>query len=256
MFENPLRTRLRRGVTTYGIWVSLESPTITELAVLLGLDWVCIDMEHGHLDYAAVLGHIRTVRDSNTAAIVRVPEVQQGVIKRVLDLGAHGIILPLISSRAEYDAALSFGRYPPQGVRSIGGDRAVKWGLETADYVSHANEEVMLIPLIETRGGVENIDAILDAPGIDAIQFGPADMSASYGYPGQWEGPGVAEHVLNVRAKAAARGVASGILARSIADAQMRRDQGFRMIGLGTDTTLLIRGIREMLQALKPAEQP
>ena len=251
MFENPLRTRLRSGATTYGLWVTLESPTVTELAVLLGLDWVCIDLEHGHLDYTAVLNHIRAVRNSATAAIVRVPEVQQGIVKRVLDMGAHGLILPLIGSRAEYDTALSFGRYPPDGVRSIGGERAVQWGLETLDYVSRANQEVMLIPLIETRGGVENIDAILDAPGVDALQFGPADMSASYGYAGQWEGPGIADHIRTVREKAAARGIASGILARSIPDAVMRRDQGFRLIGLGSDTTLLIRGMRDMLDALK-----
>ncbi len=202
MFSNPLRARLQNGATTYGLWVTLESPTVTELAVLLGLDWVCIDMEHGHLDYGAVMAHLRTVRDTTTTAIVRIPEIQQGIVKRVLDMGAQGIILPLVSSRAEYDRALSFGRYPPVGIRSIGGERAVQWGLDTAGYLAAANREVMMIPLIETRGAVEQIDAILDTPGLEAIFFGPADMSSSYGYPGQWEGPGVAEHILDIRAKA------------------------------------------------------
>jgi 2-keto-3-deoxy-L-rhamnonate aldolase RhmA len=252
MFENPLRPRLQSGATTYGLWVTLESPTVTELAALLGLDWVCIDMEHGHLDFAAVQAHIRTLRGSSTAALVRVPEIQHWLIKRVLDMGAHGLILPLVSSRADLDRAIGFGRYPPDGHRSIGGERAVQWGLDMTDYVARANREIMLIPLIETRAAVENIDAILDAPGLEAIFFGPNDMSASYGYPGQWEGPGVAEHVLDVRRRAADRGIAAGILSRSTDNAKLRRDQGFNLIGLGADANLLIRAIRDALAVLKP----
>jgi 2-keto-3-deoxy-L-rhamnonate aldolase RhmA len=148
------------------------------------------------------------------------------------------------------ETAFSYGRYPPRGIRGVSGDRAVRWGLGAKAYLDSADEETLIIPLIETRGAVEDIDAILEIPGLEAIFFGPADMSASYGHLGEWEGPGVAERILEVRAKAEARGIAAGVMARSVEDSLRRRDQGFRMVGLGTEMGLLIRALRENLDTL------
>ena len=248
--KNRLRQRFQDKQTTYGLWVTVETPTITEAAVALGLDWVCIDMEHGHQDFHEVMNHLRVVRGSQTSALVRVPGIEMSFIKRALDMGAHGVIVPYSQNHAEVEKAFSFGRYPPRGVRGVCGDRAVRWGLGFQEYLQSADEETLIIPLIETRGAVEDIDAILEVPGLEAIFFGPADMSASYGFLGQWEGPGVAEHILDVRARAEAKGIAAGVLARTIGDSVMRRDQGFRMVGLGADMSLLIRAIRENLDAL------
>jgi len=251
--HNPLRRRFQAKQTCYGLWVSTESPSVTEVAVALGLDWVCVDMEHGHLDFHEVMDHIRAVRSSETAIVVRVPEIQMSAVKRVLDMGAHGVILPYAQSVEVVERGFQYGRYPPHGVRGMSGDRAVKWGLGAQDYVRFANEETLIIPLIETRGAIRDIEAILDIPGMEALFFGPADLSASYGYVGEWEGPGIAQCILDVRAKAEAKGIAAGILSRNPEDTVLRRDQGFRMIGLGTDMTLLIRAIREHLEA---AESP
>ena len=248
--RNQLRRRFRDGEQTFGLWVTVESPSITEVAVALALDWVCIDMEHGHLGFQEVIGHLRAVRGSDTAALVRVPGLEMSAIKRALDMGAHGVIVPYARSRDEVETAFSYGRFPPGGVRGVSGDRAVKWGLGADDYLRCADEETLIIPLIETREAVDEIDAILDIPGLEAIFFGPADMSASYGYLGQWEGPGVAERILEIRAKAEAKGIAAGVLSRSVEDAVRRRDQGFRMVGLGADMPLMIRAIRESLDAL------
>lgn len=251
---NPLRGRLRDKGPTYGLWVTVESPSITEVAVALGLDWVCIDMEHGHLGFADVMNHLRAVNGSDTAALVRVPGLEMSSIKRALDMGAHGVIVPYAQSHEDVEEAFRYGRYPPRGVRGVSGDRAVRWGLEFGEYLRSADEETLIIPLIETRGAVEDIDAILNVSGLEAIFFGPADMSASYGFLGEWEGPGVAEHILNVRAKADAKGISAGILARGVEDSLRRRDQGFHMVGLGADMPLLIRAIRENLDALgRPA---
>ena len=246
---NPLRRRLQANETSYGLWVSTESPSVTEAAVALGLDWVCIDMEHGHLDFHDVMEHIRAVRSSEAAAIVRVPEIQMSPIKRALDMGAHGVIFPYAQSLDDVERGFQYGRYPPRGVRGMSGDRAVKWGLGAEEYVRCANEETLIIPLIETRGAVEDIDAILDIPGLEAIFFGPADMSASYGYLGEWEGPGVGDRILDVRSKAEAKGIAAGVMSRGPEDTVIRRDQGFRMIALGTDMRLMIRAIEEQLGA-------
>lgn len=248
--RNRLRQRFRDKATTCGLWVTEETPAITEAAVTLGLDWVCIDMEHGHQDFHEVMNHLRVVRGSETSAIVRVPGIELSAIKRALDMGAHGVIVPYARSHEEVETAFNYGRYPPRGIRGVSGDRAVKWGLGSKDYLECADEETLIIPLIETQGAVEDIDAILETPGLEAIYFGPADMSASYGYLGEWEGPGVAERILDVRAKAEAKGIAAGVIARSVEDSLRRRDQGFQMVGLGTDMSLLIRAIRENLDAL------
>lgn len=248
--KNPLRRRFRDGGTAYGLWVSVESPSVTEVAVTLGLDWVCIDMEHGHQDFDDVMGHLRAVRGSETAALVRVPGLEMSSIKRALDMGAHGVIVPYVRSAEEVETAFRYGRFPPRGVRGVSGDRAVQWGVGAQEYLACADDETLIVPLIETRDAVDDIDAILATPGLEAIFFGPADMSASYGHLGAWEGPGVAERILDVRAKAAAKGIAAGLLSRSVDDSIRRRDQGFQMVGLGADMTLLIRAVRENLAAL------
>jgi 2-keto-3-deoxy-L-rhamnonate aldolase RhmA len=243
--SNPLRERLQQRETARGLWVTLESPTITEIAVTLGLDWVCVDLEHGHLDWAEAIEHIRVVRGTRTAALVRVPEIGQSPIKRALDIGADGVLLPLVRGRGDLERGMAFGRYPPHGVRGLGGERAIRWGLELQEYVRDADRETLIVPIIETREAVEAIDAILTVPGLEAIWFGPADLSSSYGHLGQWEGPGVAERILDVRARAAERGIASGILCRSLEEVTSRRAQGFQIVGLGSDTGLLIRAIRD-----------
>jgi 2-keto-3-deoxy-L-rhamnonate aldolase RhmA len=248
--RNPLRQRFREQETCYGFWVTTESPTVTEIAVALGLDWVCVDMEHGHLDFSAVMGHIRAVRGSDTGVVVRVSDIRLSDIKRPLDMGAHGVIIPYAQSLEDVERAFQYGRYPPRGVRGVSGERAVQWELGAKEYLGCADEETLIIPLIETRGAVRDIDAILDIPGLEAIFFGPADLSASHGYLGEWEGPGLAECILEVRAKAEAKGIAAGIMARSPQDSILRRDQGFRMVALGTDTGLMIRAIRENLETL------
>lgn len=256
MMKNPLRRKLKSGETTYGAWVTLESPSVTEIAVMLGVDWVVVDMEHGHLDFHDVVNHLRVLRGTGVSPLVRVQEVQQGFVKRALDLGAHGVILPMVYNQADVRRGLSFGRYPPQGVRGIGGERAVQWGLGMEEYIRCANEETLIIPLIETRQAVADIDAILAVEGLEAIFFGPADLSATSGFAGQWEGPGIAEKILDARARAAAKGIASGIVARNVAESLCRRDQQFRMVSIATDATLLIRALRENLEAVGRSAPP
>jgi len=251
MTRNKLRGRLQAGETSYGLWVTMESPALSEIAVALGLDWVCVDMEHGHLEYQDVVAHLRAVRGSDTAVVVRVPDTNISTVKRALDLGAHGVILPLVRRPEDLELGFRYGRYPPRGVRGVGGERAVAWGLGTEEYLSYADQETLIIPLIETRDAVDNIDGILAVPGLEAIFFGPADLSASQGYLGQWEGPGVAEKILSVRQKAAARGIGAGVMSTSLEDGLHRRDQGFQMIALGSDAGLLIRSVNAALLALR-----
>jgi 2-keto-3-deoxy-L-rhamnonate aldolase RhmA len=241
MPPNLLKQKLHQGVVTAGLWVTLEAPSITEMAVSLGLDWVVIDAEHGHLDFKEIVEHIRVTRHTATTALVRVQEIEQGLIKRVLDLGADGILVPQVQNAAEVEEAVRFAKYPPRGVRGVGGERATGWGMNLKDYARRADQETLVIPLIETVAAGGDIEAILAVPGVDAVFLGPADFSASAGYLGEWEGPGVAEKLLDFKDRARARGLACGVLATDGANARLRREQGFRLIALGTDAGLLIR---------------
>ena len=245
-----LREKLAAKQPVFGLWVTLESPSITEIATTMGLDWVTVDMEHGHLDWREVMEHVRAVRGTATAVFVRVPELQPSAIKRALDIGAHGVLLPLIRTRAELELGLRHGRYPTGGLRGVGGERAVKWGLAFQEYVKAADSQTLIIPLIETREAAENFDDILAVPGLELIFFGPADLSACHGHLGEWEGPGMAELILDLRARAAQRGIGSGIMSLDPADTGRRRDQGFNLIGLGSDAGMMIRSIHSAFTAL------
>lgn len=246
-FSNPLRRKLKSGGPTVGLWATLESATVTEVAAELGIDWVCIDMEHGSLGYRDVVDHLRAAKGSDLSLIVRVPTASVDTIKRALDLGAHGVLLPLIREPSELAEAFGHARYPTSGKRGLGHERALRWGMAMESYVAVANEETMVIPVIETAEASANIAGILATPGLEAIFFGPSDLSQSFGHLAVWEGPGIAEEILRMKRLADELGIASGIIGASADDIARRRQQGFGMIGLGSDVGLMIRQLRELL---------
>src|ERR1044071_6859134 len=123
-----LKRKLAAGETAYGMWVTLESPSISEMAVAIGLDWIVIDAEHGHLDWKEIAEHVRATVRSDTVALVRIAELNGGLVKRVLDIGADGVVIPWMESREQLEAAVRFARYPAEGMRGIGAERATAWG--------------------------------------------------------------------------------------------------------------------------------
>ena len=251
---NTLKQKLARNESTLGLWVTLESPTVTEIATILGFDWVVIDAEHGHLDFKDIMEHVRVTRDSGTTALVRIQELEMGVIKRVLDVGADGIMIPNIATADEARQAVQFAKYPPWGVRGVGGERATQWGMQLKEYTQVANHEIMVIPMIESVAGGRVAAEIASVRGVDAIFFGPVDFSASAGYIGQWEGPGVAQQILDAKDAILAQGVPCGMTATDLDDIKTRDQQGFRMISLGAETGMLIKAMRAGLAAkAKPA---
>ncbi|RYE41580.1 MAG: hypothetical protein EOP24_36220 [Hyphomicrobiales bacterium] len=241
-----LRTKLANNETAFGLWVTSEASAVTEVAGLLGIDWICIDMEHGYLDFRAIQGHLTAARGTDMTVLVRPPAQELEPIKRALDVGAHGVILPLVDSAEEVRAAYEHFYYPPIGRRGIGGERSVKWGLDLQTYVANANDELLFIPMIETQRAYDNLDEILSVEKIEAVFLGPGDMSASRGAVGEWEGPGVAEINLDIVRRAGERGIRSGIVARDTPDALARVQQGFGMVSLGSDIGLMIRQIKTM----------
>jgi 2-keto-3-deoxy-L-rhamnonate aldolase RhmA len=248
-----LKQKLQNGETTFGLWVTLESPTVSEMAAHIGLDWICIDTEHGGLQLQDVASHLRAIGRSSTVALVRIQGIEQGLIQGVLGLGAHGILVPRIRTAEEVEQAVSFAKYPPRGSRGMGVERSTLWGMGIG-RAREANEETLVIPLIETVDAGRNIEAIMQVPDVDGFFFGPADFSASAGFVGEWEGPGIADELLRLKQRVRARRFACGIVATDVSNGKLRIDQGFQMIGLGVDCTILMKTLVKMTDALAGRE--
>jgi 2-keto-3-deoxy-L-rhamnonate aldolase RhmA len=244
------RQKLKSDEPVYGLWSTLPSPSITEMAVASGLDWVAIDAEHGSFDWRTIEGHVRATVRSSTVLLVRVSELNISLFKRSLDIGADGVAVPFISTADQMRRAVEYVQFPPRGLRAVGGDRATGWGQCFGAHVVEANDNVLVLPNLETVEAARNIDQILEVPGVDVYFFGPADFSASAGYAGQWEGPGVAQALLGMKDRIRAAGKHCGIIATSPDDLHLRREQGFRMIGVGVDSGLLIRGLRRSMASI------
>lgn len=243
------RRRLAAGEPVHGLWITLDSASVTELAVALGLDWIVIDAEHGQLDWSQILEHLRATVRSDTVALVRIAERSTTLAKRALDLGADGIVVPMMETAEQVEEAIRDCRYPPEGRRGIGGERATAWGQAIVEHTAEANDHVLVVPLIESVRAVGQAAAMASVAGTELFFFGPADFSATAGHRGQWEGPGVAAQILEMKDVLRRAGKACGVLARTPEDLALRRSQGFQMLSLGSDAGLFLRAAHEMLQA-------
>lgn len=245
-----LRQKLAADETVYGLWVTLESPSVTEMAVALGMDWVVIDAEHGHLDWKEIVEHLRAAVRSDTVALVRIAERNTGLVKRALDIGADGVVVPWVESADELREVVAMAKYPPEGVRGIGAERATGWGQCFVEHAAEANDHVLVVPIIETVRAASQAAQMAQVGGVELFFFGPADFSSTAGYRGQWEGPGVAEAILETQGRLRRAGKQCGLLATSVENLHERRRQGFRMLGVGVDTGLLLRSLRGALAAV------
>ncbi len=245
-----LRQKLATEETTYGLWVTLESASITEMAVAAELDFVVIDAEHGHLDWQDIVQHLRATVRSNTVALVRVAELNGGLIKRALDCGADGVVIPWVETAEQLRQAISWARYPLEGQRGIGAERATLWGQSLPEHTTEANEHVLVVPIIETVRTLRQVPLMAEVDGAELFWFGPADYSSTAGHRGQWEGAGVAEQILQMKETLRKAKKHCGLLATSHDDLLKRRAQGFRLIGLGSDAGLLIRSLRGALNVV------
>jgi 2-dehydro-3-deoxyglucarate aldolase/4-hydroxy-2-oxoheptanedioate aldolase len=245
-----LRRALAADRPAFGMWIGLESPAVTEIGVALGLDWVVIDAEHGHLDWKEIVEHIRAGVRSDTVVLVRIAELSIGLIKRALDLGADGVVVPWIESVEELEKAVRFAHYPPEGLRGIGAERATCWGRCFTDAVGEANDNVLIVPIIETVKAGKAVEQLCRVEGTELFFLGPADYSSTAGFPGQWEGPGVAEQLLHIKDVVRKHGKHCGVVATSNENLIQRREQGFRMLALGLDGGLLLRSMTGAMTAI------
>jgi 4-hydroxy-2-oxoheptanedioate aldolase len=242
-----LRQQWAAGGETLGLWIQLPSPITAEIAARQRVSYVCVDTQHGVNDAATCVAAFSAIELAGNVPIARVPWNEPGVIGKTLDAGAHGVIVPMVNTRAQADAVVDAARYAPAGTRSWGPMMA---GLRRPDYQQWAHDHVTVIPMIETVEALDNLDEILECPGIDAVYVGPADLSVSLGLaPGNNDGEQAFDDALARIAGACARhDVVAGIHATGSLAAR-RREQGFRMITIGSDALAVRSGFEAELAA-------
>jgi 2-keto-3-deoxy-L-rhamnonate aldolase RhmA len=240
--------KIRQGGVCLGTGITFSDPTATEALCDL-LDFVWIDMEHNALSLEAVQGHIMATKGSRTVPLVRVPVNDSTWIKRVLDIGAAGIVVPMVRTAQEAAMAVQACRYPPQGFRGIGGRRASNYGRSLGkDFFTNANSDVLTMVQIEHRDAIENLDEILAVPDLSGIAIGRADLSASMGLTGQWDHPEVVQVVEGVIGKALRKNLLVGMGGSDdpeVAGEWVRK--GIQWIQMGGDFSLMLRGVSQIV---------
>jgi 4-hydroxy-2-oxoheptanedioate aldolase len=250
MRTNPIRDRWQQDKAVVSGWVGFDSPFVAELLAHLPFDSMTIDMQHGLVDYQTAISMLQGISVAGIGSLVRVPWNEPGIIMKMLDAGAFGIICPMVNSRAEAEAFVGACLYPPDGYRSHGPRRApIVIGEE---YAAQANDFVLPIAMIETAQAVDNLDDILSVPGLGGIYIGPADLSRSYGYPPRMDltDPFLVSKLDLILAKAQEHSVPAGIHVGASAYAREMIDKGWLLTTISSDSGFLLTAARQALADL------
>lgn len=257
------RDKLAAGNTVLGTAITYTDPTVTEALTTL-LDFVWIDIEHTPLSLAHVQGHIMATRGSETTPLVRVAENSAALIKPVLDIGAAGVIVPLIQTADDARRAVAACQYPPAGIRGYGPRRPTRYGTQAGpEYCERANASILVIVQIEQLAALDNLSAILAVPGLSSILIGPNDLAAALGHPGEPRHPHVLETIESVIAQARRAHMPIGIAAGGGPEIMLEwAEKGMNWISMSTDYSLMLRGaaavasaVRERNATAKPTKQ-
>jgi 4-hydroxy-2-oxoheptanedioate aldolase len=245
--SNAFTEAIRAGTPQVGLWVTSSNNFTAEAVASAGFDWVVLDMEHSPSDMQTVLGQLQAFDSSSTTALVRPVWNDPLIVKRLLDLGAPGLVFPMVQSANEAARAVASTRYPPRGIRGYSGTtRANKFG-RTDDYLERVEDETAVIVQIETRAALEQADEIAAVPGIDGVFFGPADLAADIGLLGKPMAGEVWDLIKPVAARLIAAGMPVGTLVSDATAAAELINDGFTFVACGTDLGLLARGADALL---------
>jgi 4-hydroxy-2-oxoheptanedioate aldolase len=240
--HNAFKRSLKAGRPQIGLWSSLSSNYSVEVIAGAGFDWILLDTEHSPNDLESVLTQLQAAAPYPTTPVVRVPWNDMVTIKRTLDIGAQSLLVPYVSTAEEARAAVSYTRYPPQGLRGVAGTtRATRFG-RVKDYAKRAPEELCVLVQVETQQGLDQIEAICAIEGVDGVFIGPADLHASLGYTGETANPKVLPVIEEAVRRIRRAGKAPGILTGVEADARRFLDAGALFVAVGADVAILARG--------------
>jgi 4-hydroxy-2-oxoheptanedioate aldolase len=236
---NRVKKLWREGKTAVGGFLSVPSSFSAEVMAHTGLDWLCVDMQHGCIDYSDAVPMLAAISTTAVTPFVRVPWNEPSMIMKVLDAGAYGVIVPMVSNRAEAERAVAACRYPPTGIRSNGPNRALFYG--GADYQKNADREIACVVMIETAEGIEKMDEIISTPGLDAVYIGPTDLALALGLPPVMDNddPKHVATVNRVLETCRKHKVVAAMHTMSAKYSQRYIDQGFQMVMLTSDRIAL-----------------
>ena len=257
LLHDPLPNRFRRQLLDrqclIGCWASLASPISTEVLGYAGFDWLLIDGEHAPNDFGTFLTQLLALKDSPSAAVVRPQWNEPVLLKRLLDLGVYNFLMPFIESAEQAAAAVAATRYPPRGIRGIAvAQRSNRYGY-VPEYFERIDENISVLVQIESRAGVDAVEAIARVDGVDALFIGPSDLSASLGHLGNPRHPevqGAMQHVLDV---ARAQGKPVGILTGVEEEAKRYLEMGMTCVAVGMDVVLLRNASRQLAERFRGA---
>ena len=263
MRSNPVREKLRRGEPSIGTWLCLPDPTAARLLACVGFDWLTVELEHAPVNIETAVAAFGAVAAQGalagmsggvaTVPLVRVPYNTTENIKRVLDNGAFGIVVPMVNSRAEAEAVVAAARYAPLGKRSVGGFlHAVNFGTDPGTYYERANDEILVVVQTEHIDAVERADEILSVPGIDAFFIGPNDLLKSMGLKPAMESddPAFVQALAHLVATGKKHGVAPGIHTADASAAKRRVAEGFQFVAVASDVAMMLAKAQDELAAM------
>jgi 4-hydroxy-2-oxoheptanedioate aldolase len=251
MRENRLRTLWANDQAAVNGWLAIANSFSAETMAHQGWDTLTIDLQHGVIDYQAMVGMLQAISTTATVPIVRVPWLEPGIIMKTLDAGAYGVICPMVNTREEAQRFVAYTSYAPKGTRSFGPVRALLYG--GADYPTQANDTIVRFAMIETAQALDNLDAILSVEGLDAIYIGPSDLSLALGCKPTFDDvdPPVAQAIDHIVARAKAHGVRAGIHNGRSDVAKARIAKGFRFVTVSSDARLLAAGSQQLLGEMR-----
>ncbi len=258
MRENPVKQALREGKAVYGtMMVEFRSSAVVQMLAVAGYDYFFIDMEHGTFSYETMSDMIRAGRMAGIAPLVRVSDCQYHLMSRCLDAGAMGLMIPRTETREQTEQIIRWTKYPPWGIRGCGASTGHSdyESVKVGDFIKHANEEVMIVPQIESELAVNNIEEIVSVKGVDAAVFGPNDLSISLGVPGEVAHPKMVAAFERVLAACDKAGVACGFHVGSVDLVNKWKARGMRFLCWSTDIGMIKDSSAKALAGMRGARR-
>ncbi|NML43599.1 2,4-dihydroxyhept-2-ene-1,7-dioic acid aldolase [Ramlibacter sp. G-1-2-2] len=251
MRENRLRALWKSGAAAVNGWLAIPNSFSAEVMAQQGWDTLTIDLQHGVVDYTSLVPMLQAISTTATVPMVRVPWLEPGILMKVLDAGAYGVICPMVNTREDAQKLVAWTHYAPRGTRSFGPVRALLYG--GADYPEHANDTIVAFAMIETAQALDNLDDILSVEGLDAIYIGPTDLSISLGCKPQMDEPEpkAAQAIDHILARAKAHGIPAGIHNAGTQAALGRIAKGFQFVTVSSDARLITAGAQQVLAAMR-----
>jgi 4-hydroxy-2-oxoheptanedioate aldolase len=255
MRTNPVKRLLREGRPTFGTWLSLGDLYATRTLARCGFDWLTLDIEHSAIDWSQAAMIFACIADAGCVPLARVPQGSHDYIKRVLDAGAWGIVVPMVDTAEQARTAIRAAKYPPLGNRSLGGGmHAMNFGCTAGEYYRHANDEILVVLQTESPTGVANAEQIYSLPGVDAIFVGPVDLRANMRSPDGREASDEEFEAMLDRVVAVGKqtGTPTGMHVMDPQAARRRAEQGMQFLAVGSELRFMVQRAQEVVRALWP----